>query len=107
VRRRRDEEGGVNAPGEHARRLVVQGRVQGVFFRVSTRREAQRLGLTGWVRNTPAGDVEVWAEGTRDALETLEAWIHAGGPPAAHVERVQASDEAPVGHERFEVTRGR
>jgi acylphosphatase len=97
----------VGAPDAHARRFVVQGRVQGVFFRASTRREAQRLGLAGWVRNTPAGDVEVWAEGSPDALETLEAWIHAGGPPAAQVERVQASDETPAGHERFEVTRRR
>jgi acylphosphatase len=88
-----------------ARRLRVVGHVQGVFFRASTRREAQRLGCVGWVRNTPEGDVEVWCEGPADAVETLEAWVRAGGPPAATVEHVEVEDVAPEGHTRFAVVR--
>lgn len=67
--------------------LVVRGRVQGVFFRASTQREARRLGLAGWVRNRPDGAVEVCVEGEEEALKELLAWAHRG-PTAARVERV-------------------
>lgn len=50
-------------------RVLAGGRVQGVFFRDSTRREAQRLGLTGWVRNRPDGRVEAEFQGPRDAVD--------------------------------------
>lgn len=92
-------------PAVEARRLRVVGRVQGVFFRASTRREAQRLGCVGWVRNTSEGDVEVWCEGPPDAVETLEAWVRAGGPPAATVEQVHVDEVAPEGHTSFAVVR--
>lgn len=58
--------------------IVVRGRVQGVCFRVSTLREARRLGLTGWVRNELTGDVWIEAEGPRDGLEALVAWCRLG-----------------------------
>jgi len=69
-------------------RMVVRGRVQGVFFRAATAQEARALGLDGWVRNLPDGAVEIRAEGTRRNLEMLLAWAHQG-PPAARVTVVE------------------
>lgn len=69
-------------------RIVVRGRVQGVFFRGATAQEAQVLGLRGWVRNRPDGSVEIQAEGARRNLEMLLAWAHQG-PPAARVTGVE------------------
>ncbi len=77
-------------------RLIIEGRVQGVWFRDSTRREASRLGVSGWVRNRPDGSVEVLAEGPLDRVEQLVAWSHQG-PPAAHVRRVQEHRETYQG----------
>jgi acylphosphatase len=68
-------------------RMIVSGRVQGVGFRYTARDEAQDLGLKGWVRNRPSGEVEIVAEGREDVLRMLAAWAHLG-PPAAHVSRV-------------------
>jgi acylphosphatase len=70
----------------HAR---IRGRVQGVAFRAYTQDEAERLGLSGWVRNREDGSVELWAEGDETALRTLIAWCK-HGPPAARVESVDA-----------------
>ena len=69
--------------------LLITGRVQGVGFRFSARDEALDLGVTGWVRNLPGGEVEILAEGRRDRLLMLEAWAHLG-PPLAHVTDVRA-----------------
>ena len=82
---------------------TVRGQVQGVNFRASTQAQARRLGLTGWVRNRPDGSVEVVAEGPREALETLLAFLHSG-PPGAMVSQVQ-SDWLPATLElrQFEV----
>ena len=66
----------------------VVGRVQGVGFRMWTRRTAERLGLAGSVRNLPDGSVEVRAAGTEDALRQLERALREG-PPASRVERVE------------------
>ena len=71
-------------------RFVVSGRVQGVFFRASTREEAQRLGLTGHARNLADGTVEVVACGDDAALAQFERWL-ALGPPLAQVSRVERS----------------
>jgi acylphosphatase len=69
-------------------RMIVSGRVQGVFFRGATMDEARSLGLTGWVRNLPSGDeVEIVAEGSRRNLQMLWAWAHTG-PPGARVHDV-------------------
>ena len=67
--------------------VTVRGRVQGVYFRASTQREAKRLGLTGWVRNRQDGGVEMCVEGEEEELKELIAWAHKG-PTAARVERV-------------------
>jgi acylphosphatase len=67
--------------------LVVRGRVQGVYFRASTQREARRLGITGWVKSRPDGSVEIIAEGEEQAIRELYGWAQKG-PTAARVERV-------------------
>jgi acylphosphatase len=67
--------------------VKIQGRVQGVYFRASTVRQAQDLGLTGWVRNCADGSVEAVAEGSRDQIELLIAWCNRG-PPGAQVSKV-------------------
>lgn len=74
-------------------RLIIEGRVQGVWFRESTRRQAAALGLTGWARNRPEGTVEVVSEGPEEQVRKLVAWCHQG-PPAAKVTRVRDSPEA-------------
>ena len=68
--------------------LFVTGRVQGVWYRASTHREAGELGLSGWVRNLRDGRVEIVAEGARESLDTLVRWSR-HGPPSAQVEDVR------------------
>lgn len=67
--------------------LLVTGDVQGVFYRASTLEQAQQLNLSGWVKNLADGSVEVVAEGSRYALDTLADWCKRG-PPAAAVDHV-------------------
>ena len=88
-----------NSSAFHA---LVQGRVQGVGFRYSAVREAQRLRLNGWVRNAANGDVEVWAEGPRMALELFLKWLHKG-PQFSRVDAVEKTDAAPRGYRGFSV----
>nr|WP_297529334.1 acylphosphatase [Thiohalobacter sp.] len=71
-----------------ARRCRVTGRVQGVFYRASTRRQAEALGVSGHAINLPDGAVEVLAVGPAEAVEALCAWLWAG-PPAAAVREVR------------------
>lgn len=68
--------------------ILVRGKVQGVFFRASAMSEAQRLGLTGWVKNLPDGAVEAVAEGERARVEEFVLWCRRG-PPAARVDDVE------------------
>jgi acylphosphatase len=84
-------------------RAVVSGRVQGVWYRESCRREAERLGLAGWVRNRPDGSVEIEAEGERPAVDALVAWARRG-PARAVVERMAVDDTPPRGETRFRVS---
>lgn len=74
--------------------LRISGRVQGVGFRDALARQAEQLGITGWVRNRTDGCVEALAQGSPAAIERLEAWARRG-PPAARVERVERSAPAP------------
>jgi acylphosphatase len=74
-------------------RLIIEGRVQAVWFRESTRREAERLGVYGWVRNRREGTVEVVAEGSEEKVRKLVEWCH-HGPPSARVMRVREIGEA-------------
>ncbi len=77
-------------------RAIVSGRVQGVAYRASTAREAQRLGVTGWVKNRPDGAVELEIEGTPDQVAAMLAWC-GKGPPAARVDDVSTEELAPTG----------
>jgi acylphosphatase len=70
--------------------MLISGRVQGVWYRASTRARARELSLTGWVRNLADGRVEALAEGSRDQLEALLAWCH-DGPMLARVDGIEAS----------------
>jgi len=72
--------------------LFVSGRVQGVFFRACTQREAQSLGLVGWVRNLPDGRVEIVAQGDAEAVRALVEWSHLG-PVRAEVANVDINWE--------------
>ena len=81
---------------------MVHGRVQGVFFRDTCRREARRLGVTGFVRNVGDGTVEAVFEGDPDAVSTMVDWAHAG-PDRAQVVRVDVAEEEPEGLTAFEV----
>jgi len=76
--------------------LHIVGRVQGVWFRESMRSEAERLGVTGWVRNAPDGSVEAVVQGPDTAVDALIAWARIG-PPQARVDRIDLADDAP-GH---------
>jgi acylphosphatase len=84
------------------RRVVVHGRVQGVFFRDSTQREASRRGLVGWVTNRGDGAVEAVFEGSPDDVDALIEFCESG-PRAADVERMETSEEEPEGLSGFEV----
>ena len=86
------------------RHVIVSGRVQGVWFRDSMRREAERLALAGWVRNLPDGRVEAVFEGPADAIERLTEWCH-HGPPGARVSSVLPRDEPPEGLTGFRIVR--
>jgi len=77
-------------------RVTIEGRVQGVFFRASTREEARKLGVNGWVRNLPNGDVEALFEGDKAVVTQMLAWCYKG-PPYAVVHKVNVSYEPFVG----------
>ena len=77
-------------------RLIIRGRVQGVWYRGSAQEIARELDLTGWVRNLGDGSVELVAEGERSALEALKAWCREG-PPMARVHDVLEEELTPCG----------
>lgn len=76
---------------KRAVKFVVSGRVQGVWFRVSTQMAAQRLGVKGYVRNLPTGQVECFAVGDEGAVQGLVVWAHSG-PPFARVTSVDVTE---------------
>ena len=86
----------------HAR---VEGRVQGVFFRDSTRREAQHLGLTGWVRNMPDGTVETVLQGEEEKLKKMKNWLQKGSPHSivTNVSYTEIDDE--ISYSDFKILR--
>ena len=84
------------------RHVVVYGRVQGVFFRDTTRRHARTAGVAGWVSNRPDGAVEAVFEGPPDAVEALVRFVR-DGPRGASVERVDVAEEPVEGLSGFSV----
>jgi acylphosphatase len=84
------------------RNVVARGRVQGVFFRDSTRREAQRRGVAGWARNRSDGAVEVVFEGSPEAVEGMVEFVRRG-PGHAEVSDVEVREEEPEGLSGFSV----
>ena len=85
-----------------ARKAIVSGRVQGVFFRDTCRSVAQREGVAGSARNVPDGTVEVVLEGEKDAVERVLAWCRKG-TEYAHVEQVDVTDVEPTGLDGFRI----
>ena len=83
------------------RKIVVSGRVQGVFFRETLRRMAVEKGVKGWAKNTRGG-LEAALEGPRQDVDELVAWCRSG-PPQAVVIHVEVSEESPTGDEGFRV----
>jgi acylphosphatase len=84
------------------RRVRAHGRVQGVFFRDSVRREAARRGVAGWARNCADGTAEAVFEGPEDAVEAMVAFVRAG-PGHASVSRIDVDAETPEGLSEFDV----
>ena len=82
--------------------MIVHGRVQGVFFRDTTRRQASSRGVAGWVRNRLDGTVEAVFEGDPEAVESMVALCREG-PRGARVEQVEVHEEDPEGLSAFEI----
>ncbi len=82
-------------------KIIVSGTVQGVSFRSSARREAEKLGLQGFARNESDGTVYIEVEGPADKLDKFLLWCHEG-PQQANVQSIRSSLHAPVDHSGFE-----
>lgn len=84
--------------------MLISGKVQGVYYRASTAEKSTELGITGYAKNLPDGRVEVVAEGPQAALTSLKQWCNEG-PPAADVDRVEATESPASGEFNSFVTR--
>ena len=74
------------------RRALVEGRVQGVWYRGSTQEQARKLGVNGWAKNLPDGRVEVLMCGSEEAVNQLQKWLHQG-PAMAKVDRIEVTED--------------
>jgi acylphosphatase len=72
--------------------VMISGKVQGVWFRASTKQQAKQFGVTGWVRNTSDGRVEAVFQGDDAKVDELLSWVHQG-PPLAQVDNVQVNPQ--------------
>jgi acylphosphatase len=85
-------------------RAVISGRVQGVFFRMETRKAARRIGVFGWVKNKADGTVEALFEGDKERVDSMLEWCREG-PPLSEVEKVSLNWEEFTGnYNSFEIT---
>ncbi len=83
--------------------VIITGSVQGVWFRANTRQKAEQLGVTGWVRNTPDGNVEAIFEGEENCVKEMVEWCHRG-PPQAKIENVEVKNQLPInGFDEFSI----
>ncbi len=81
--------------------IIVQGKVQGVFYRLETAKAAGELGLAGWIKNEPTGSVKIIAQGPAEDLKKLIKWCHSG-PPLAKVVKVEVEwEKADKNYKRF------
>lgn len=92
----------VPGPAGVARRVLVSGRVQGVFFRDSCARRARALGVAGWVRNRADGRVEAWFQGDAPSVEAMVAWCGVG-PARAEVDDVEVEVVTPAPVSAFSI----
>ncbi len=84
--------------------VFISGKVQGVFFRATTRKEAQKRGVNGWVKNLSDGRVEAVFEGEEDEIQEMIEFCHKG-PERANVEDIEVEYEDAGGFEKFEIRR--
>lgn len=84
--------------------IIIKGRVQGVYYRVSAKEAAGKLGITGWVKNTPDGNVEALAQGSDEAIDKFIDWCKQG-PQRAIVKEVVVSNAENEALNSFEVLR--
>lgn len=91
-----------SASGPIARRVLIDGEVQGVFFRDTCRRIAVGSGVAGWVRNRADGRVEAWIEGESEPVDRLIDWCRQG-PAGARVDGVEVTSEEPSGEAGFRI----
>jgi len=84
--------------------LIIKGKVQGVFYRVRAKKTAYKNGITGWVRNTPAGDVEMMATASQNALDSFIEWCRKG-PAAAKVSNVEVTEKEEQLFDEFTIIR--
>ena len=82
-------------------RLIIHGKVQGVFFRDATRKKARDLNVHGWVRNNPDGTVEILCQGNPENIQNLIDWCYKG-PSSAEVSRVDVQKQFPENEELFD-----
>lgn len=82
--------------------ILIKGKVQGVFFRATARKIAYDLHLTGWIRNTPAGDVEALATGSPEALSAFVDWCKQG-PSGARVSGINVTEKPEEKHSSFDI----
>lgn len=82
--------------------IKVSGFVQGIFFRLTAKKEAEKLGIRGFARNEPYGSVYIEAEGEKDKLDEFIKWCH-DGPEAANVEKVEISEGPLKNFSEFEI----
>ena len=85
-------------------KIKVTGKVQGVYFRASTKKKAESLGLCGWCRNEADGSVCIEAEGSAEALAELVHWCHEG-PELANVEKVEVIEDEIISYKEFSIKR--
>lgn len=84
--------------------LIIKGKVQGVFYRASAKEKAEDLGLTGWVKNTPEGAVEIMTTGEKEVLDIYISWCKTG-PSRAIVTRVEVQTVNDTWFDRFRIER--
>ncbi len=90
--------------GMPSKHILIKGKVQGVFYRATAKKEAEKMGITGWVRNTSKGDVEIMSSGNEAQLELFIEWCKIG-PQRAEVASVLVTHLDEISFQQFEIKR--